>query len=211
MDIDSAATTTIASAPSLYQKQLIEGELVKLHPRALGSNISETLLETLKKKIEGKCIAIGYVKPGSIKIIKQSDGVINPAHFNGYIEYRVGYTVDICNPLQGQIIKVKVNMINKIGIQAYVGTSMDTSPLRIILPKSMHLNNKMFIKIAPNDEILMKVVAVNYELYKTIITVIGVLAESVSNKNEDNDNEDDEDDDNYIDKNKTTINKKHTK
>ena len=43
----------------------------------IGKNLSETLEAILRSECEGRCIAEGYVKPNSTKILTYSSGLIN--------------------------------------------------------------------------------------------------------------------------------------
>ena len=63
------------------------------------------LSDKLRNKVEGKCDRNGYIKPGSAEIVKRSLGQVLQGNFNGSCNFRVSYKVDICNPVEGMIIK----------------------------------------------------------------------------------------------------------
>ncbi len=43
---------------------------------AIGKNLLQTLENTITKMVGGKCIVEGYVKPGSIRVITFSSGIV---------------------------------------------------------------------------------------------------------------------------------------
>ena len=56
-----------------------DAQLVKsivLPINAIGKKLHQTIEETMSAMLSGKCIVEGYVKPGSVKIITYSSGLI---------------------------------------------------------------------------------------------------------------------------------------
>ena len=49
---------------------------IMLPMTAIGRNLQQTLENTIAKMVGGKCIVEGYVKPGSIKVITFSSGIV---------------------------------------------------------------------------------------------------------------------------------------
>ena len=109
--------------------------------------------------------------PNTIKIIMRSSGIINNATFDGITIYKVKFSVDICNPLIGQVIQCIVGNINKSHIICYINT-LETSPLEIYLFKNHHLNNNDFLQLK-NDNIINVKIAGSTLKYKDkqIITI----------------------------------------
>ena len=89
---------------------------IQLGPSDYNSAIDETILNKLKDKVEGKCDSCGYINPGSCEIIKRSIGEFQQGQFNGSCVFNIMYSVDICNPVEGQIVKCIVKNINKMGL-----------------------------------------------------------------------------------------------
>ena len=147
---------------------------VSVQPDELNQNIEAIIIKKLRKKVEGKCLQEGYIKPGTVKLISRSAGVLNPAHFNGTAKYNVRYNADVCNPVQNQIIECVVDTVGKPGIRAYVEDAT-TSPLYIMLSKSHHLNNKYFTTLKENDHIKVKVINSEFNYYEEQIRVLAVL------------------------------------
>lgn len=92
--------------------------IVHISPSDLQRNINELVLSKLKDKIEGKCIKHGYVKKGSVSIIKRSGGEIIKQHFNGQLCYNIVCNAEICNPSIGTVLRSRIVAINHTAAKA---------------------------------------------------------------------------------------------
>ena len=63
--------------------------VIQLQPYEFNDSIDDTILEKLKIKVEGKCDRNGYIKPGSVQVIKRSLGQILQGNFNGACNFRI--------------------------------------------------------------------------------------------------------------------------
>lgn len=162
---------------SIFLKTTIDHTL-NIESKYINNNLSKKLLQEAKK-IEGTCIKNGYVKPGSIHIIKKSLGNVQFTHFNGNSIFYLKLSLELCNPIQNSIIECQVLSINKMGILAGIPHE-ENSPLNILLAKQHHYNNKDFEKIKEKDIIKVKVLGKRYEYGDTQISIIAVLDTSVS-------------------------------
>ena len=88
---------------------------VSITPNEINNNIDENLKKRIKGMVEGKCIREGYVRPGSVDILRKSRGTMMMNQFNGNIKYNVQYSCDICDPKEGMEIKCRILNINKNG------------------------------------------------------------------------------------------------
>ena len=70
----------------------------------IGKNLSETLEAILRSECEGRCIAEGYVKPNSTKILTYSCGLIN----SDTIVFEVILECMICLPVEGMHIECNI-------------------------------------------------------------------------------------------------------
>ena len=111
--------------------------VIQLQPYEFNDSIDDTILEKLKIKVEGKCDRNGYIKPGSVQVIKRSLGQILQGNFNGACNFTISYKVDICNPVEGMVMKAVVRNINKMGLFCEL-PDIEPSPLSIILAKQHH-------------------------------------------------------------------------
>jgi len=164
----------------LYITNIID-YTTSIEPKDINKNINATLSKRLRNEIEGKCIKEGYVKKGSIKIVNRSLGEILSSHFNGTILYHIKFKADICNPVEGMIIDVKVVNINKMGVLAEYGDE-EIPPLVILLAKQHHIDNDDFDALKLHDTIRIKVIGKRYEYGDSQISIIGVLSDDTKDK-----------------------------
>ena len=169
------------TSKELY-KNVILDEFIYLKASDLNKKIDDIILLKLQKKIEGKCIKIGYVMPNSVKIVMRSLGIINNANFDGITTYKIKYTADICNPVIGQVIQCQVGNIDKSQTICYVDTPdapntknmelSDKSPIEIYLFKHHHLGNTEFAQLQKGDIINVKIGGSKWEYRdKQIISI----------------------------------------
>jgi DNA-directed RNA polymerase subunit E'/Rpb7 len=153
----------------IYFKLVLHKKII-INSKNLDENIDTYINDYLKSKVEGKCIDEGYIKPGSIQVIKKSIGMLLGSRFNGDITYDILYTSDITNPIIGNVIDCKVKFINKLGILGNNG------PITIIVSKQFHNNNNDTInKIKEGDIIKVEVIDKKFSLNDTKIKIIGRL------------------------------------
>lgn len=150
--------------------------VIQLLPGEFNNSIDDILLEKLKNKVEGKCDKNGYIKPDSVSIVRRSMGKVLQGHFNGSCSYRISYKVDICNPVEGMMVKAIVRNINKMGLFCELH-DIEPSPLTIILAKQHHLKNEAFEKIKINDVINIEIIGIKFNYNDTQISCIGRLSE----------------------------------
>ena len=138
----------------------------------LNGNVDEYIEDCLKKSIEGLCINEGYVKEGTLKILKKSVGKLSGSLFNGDITYEVVYTANLCNPVIGNILDCKVKFVNKLGILGNNG------PITIIIGKQFHSNENTLNVISENDIVKVEVIAKKFSLNDKEIKIIAKLWEN---------------------------------
>ena len=161
---------------SIYCQNILN-EKVDIKPNELSSkrDIMEIINNKLKKKIEGKCIKQGYVKKGSLQIINRSVGKIYDGHFSGDIVYKIKFSVEVCNPPEGQIINCIIYNNNKMGIIAGIGENSKDSPLMILLPRHHHQDKDIFRDVDVGDSITIEITGKKFELNDEKIHVVGSL------------------------------------
>ena len=160
----------ISNKNNIFYTQIMN-EREQLEPDNIVANIDESLLNKINKKLEGKCSKIGYIQPGSIKILERSIGRIDSSHFSGNIIFDLKLEVLVCSPHQGDKITCKVLGSNKMGIMC------EAKPLLICLSKLHHQEQlEEFSSITKNSLIDVEVICSKFELYDTEINVIAKLA-----------------------------------
>lgn len=146
----------------------------------VGKNMKENLEKIISKRNEGKCIAEGFIRPGSIKVIRYSSGVVN----NRNVEFETVFECMICHPVEGMLIECDTKTITKAGIHAEVIDSTGSIPITVFIARDHHYNDKYFGEIRENTKITVRVIGVRFELNDPYICVIGKLIENKDNKKE---------------------------
>lgn len=148
---------------------------VQLSPIELDSKYQQRIHEKLCSIYEGTCTKYGYIKPGSIEILKRSCGNFIKQHFNGAIRFDVICRGDVCNPTQGSIVKGTVKNKNQLGILAESKMENDIPILDIIIPiKSAGIISEVNLEeLSVGDEINIEVMGKKYQMKDTKISIIG--------------------------------------
>ena len=106
--------------------------------------------------------------------MKRSIGGMLQGQFNGNCIFNIMYSVDIYRPVEGDVVKVMVMNINKMGL--FCELAYETpSPLSVILAKQHHLNSDEFEKIQVNDIIEIEIIGVKFNFNDKQICCIGRL------------------------------------
>ena len=158
-----------------YLKCLLKQQVV-IEPHELNKDINNTILNKLKKEVENKCIAEGYVKEGTIKIIKKTMGYYSPNLFTGTTCVMVYYTADVINP-NGSKIKCKIKYINKLVYK-------EQGPLLIIVSKEFHNNKKFFKNKKLGETIEVVILDKKYNINDNTISVAAKFDEENIEYNE---------------------------
>jgi DNA-directed RNA polymerase subunit E'/Rpb7 len=146
---------------------------VSLSITEVGKNIKQNLEKTISSKTEGKCIAEGFIRRNSVKVISYSSGNIN----GDIIEFQTLFECMICHPVEGMLIECNTKTITKAGIHAEVTDKDGTVPVTIFIARDHHFNDKRFNNIKENMKVTIQVIGIRYELNDPYICVIGKLIE----------------------------------
>ena len=163
-------------------------EKIKLEPVYLTSNFKDEILNRLKQKVEGVCTKHGYIRKGSIELHKVSPGCVEILSLSGNINYNVWFYADVCNPLNGMIIKnAKVVNMNRFGILAEARIMDDrfaTSVLEIIIAKnSVNIISEVDLdKVAIGDEVIVEILGKKFNLGDKKISAIGKILKEATKK-----------------------------
>jgi DNA-directed RNA polymerase subunit E'/Rpb7 len=151
---------------------------VQLSPRELSDHVETILKSKLKNTLEGVCSRYGYIRPGSIELLRRSAGMFLKQHFNGYIRYEIVCSAQVCNPATGMIVPATVKNKNALGILAESSVDIDGADvpvLDIIIPRraagvssEINLDN-----VQINDIIYVAVLGKKYQLHDRKISIIG--------------------------------------
>ena len=160
---------------------------VQLAPNNISVNIDERITEKIKSNLEGICSRFGYIRPGSIEIVKRSVGCLMKSHFNGYIRYDIVCKADVCNPVRGMIFKVVVKNKNELGILAEGSIVVDgnsLSVLDVLIPRrSAGITSDIDLDtVDVGDEIFTEVLGKRYSLNDKRISIIARAVKEPSKK-----------------------------
>jgi len=156
---------------SIYSRSLITRN-VSIPITGIGKNILSTIEKIISQKYEGKCIAEGFVKPGSAKIITYSSGMVQSTN----IIFEVVFECQICCPVEGTLISCVAKNITKAGIRA---ESMDEtpSPVVIFITRDHSYGMPYFATIKEGDKLNVRVIGQRFELNDKYISIIAELIE----------------------------------
>ena len=140
---------------------------VHIHSKHLQRNIQSSLIAQLKTHYQGRCLAEGYIQPDSFTILKYSVGRAN--YLKGGVDYDVTFQSDICLPHPNQHFKGKVVLISKAGLH------IDLPPLKVLIPRDLHLGNPTFESIKADMETEFEVIGSQFKQDDETIVVVGKL------------------------------------
>ena len=146
---------------------------VSMSIHEIGKNMKNNLEKKLALQIEGKCIKEGFVRPGSVKIITYSSGIVN----SDYIDFQVTLEAMICFPVEGMLIECVVKTVTKAGIHAEVVTNSEVVPVTVFVARDHHYNQAHFNDIKENATLVTRVIGVRFELNDPTICVIAEWVE----------------------------------
>lgn len=137
---------------------------------AVGKNILQTLEETINKMVSGKCIVEGYVKPGSVRVITFSSGIVKGEN----IRFDVVFNCDVCYPVAGMNLNCIARNITKAGIR---GESSDEqpSPFILFIARDHYFASDYFNSIEEDDKFIARVIAQRFELNDKYVSIIAEL------------------------------------
>ena len=161
----------------VYIKSLLTKKVI-VNINEIGKNIKQILENKITSVLEGKCIAEGFIRPNSVKIVSYSSGNVNGDN----IEYIVVFDCMICHPVEGMLIECTSKTITKAGIHAQVIDKNNVIPLTVFIARDHHNKDNYFNSIKENMQIIVKVIGIRYELNDPYICAIGKLKEQIEQK-----------------------------
>lgn len=175
------ALTRQENLPKIYGVYISSLLTMKVHLNMseVGKNVKQNLERKIAKKIEGHCIAEGFIRPASVKVANYSSGVVN----NDHVEFETVFECMICHPVEGMHIECTTKTITKAGIHAEVIDENGSVPITAFIARDHHFTDKQFAAIKENAKIYVKVIGVRFELNDPNICVIGQLMEDRTNPN----------------------------
>jgi DNA-directed RNA polymerase subunit E'/Rpb7 len=156
----------------LFHKNTTQ-DRIHIHPKFLHSNLDEAITGQIQKKVEGICNRDGYVKRKSVTLLKRSIGLASSNDTNGYVTFDVLYSVDICNPMAGEIYPCIIKKSNKMGFLAE--PLEKPNPLVIVIAKQHVQDKDLLNSIQEGDYVSVKIIGARFDLGDDKISVVATL------------------------------------
>lgn len=137
---------------------------------AIGKNLYQTIEENIAAMLSGKCIVEGYVKPGSVKIITYSSGLIRGEN----IIFDVIVKCEVCFPVANMLLKCVAKNITKAGIRAE-SAEEQPSPFVLFVARDHHYSNDLFNSVEENEKFTARVIAQRFELNDKYVSIIAEI------------------------------------
>ena len=138
--------------------------------RIIGRNVKDTLEHILSKIVEGKCMAEGFIRPGSVKILTYSNGYL---HGKNAI-FEVVYECESCSLVEGVVFSCVIKNISLAGIRATLNEPK--SPVVVFVARDHHYDRVDFTRLQEEEEIRVRVIGQRFEIGDDAISVIAELA-----------------------------------
>lgn len=156
--------------PLVERRELVRN--VHLVAKDLKRNIETSLLAQLRHKYEGRCVPEGFLMRRSLTVVEHSLGRMNLIH--GGLDYVVKFQADICLPHPGQTFRAPIVLKSKIGLHA------ELPPLKILLPRDLHIGNGEFDETAEGQEVEIEVIGARFQQGDETIVVLAKLRSLVT-------------------------------
>ena len=129
--------------------------IVNLEPHMLSKQLY-VHLEKEARRIEGTCKpGVGYIKKGTIKIVKKTLGKAEGNHFTGNVTYHLRLSCLAAHPKAGQFIQCFVSEKNEIGIFA---TNYELPAYNIFITKMLDDESSIMDQVQRNNYVEVEVV-----------------------------------------------------
>jgi hypothetical protein len=151
---------------------------VQLAPVDLIADFQQAIIDKVRSSLEGVCSRYGYIRPGSINIVKRSAGSFVKQHFNGHIKFEMICRAEVCNPTIGSVFQAIVKNKNALGVHAeshsITNNGKEETVLDIIIPKrSVGIVSLVDLEELQNgDKIFVEVLGKRYQLNDKKISII---------------------------------------
>lgn len=137
--------------------------------RIIGRNVKDTLEHILSKIVEGKCMAEGFIRPGSVKILTYSNGYL----YGKNAIFDCVYECQACSLVEGVVFTCVIKNISLAGIRATLNEAK--SPVVVFIARDHHYDRADFTRLQEEEEIRVRVIGQRFEIGDEAISVIGEL------------------------------------
>ena len=137
---------------------------------AIDKNLQQTLENTITKMVCGKCIVEGYVRPGLVRVITFSSGIVKGEN----ILFDVVFNCEVCYPVSGMNLNCIAKNITKAGIRAE-SADEQPSPFVLFVARDHFYASDYFNSIDENEKFVARVIAQRFELNDKYVSIIAEL------------------------------------
>jgi hypothetical protein len=142
--------------------------------------MDDYLRQMVSNDMDGRCIAEGFIKPGSCVLRSHSIGALSA----GNIRFDLDVDCMLCCPKDGAVINCIAQTVTQAGIRAHACTN--PSPVVIYVSREMHDAVRHgpvpmpMDAIKPGDAMQIRVVGKRFELNDKYVSVIGELINEIN-------------------------------
>jgi DNA-directed RNA polymerase subunit E'/Rpb7 len=146
------------------------------------SCVEAHLTQVISNEMDGRCIAEGFVKPGSCFVRSYSNGTFAA----GNIRFDLEIECMLCCPKEGTVMNCIAKTVTQAGIRAHAFDHLrEPSPVVIYISREMHdassattttriiANHMSMDSIKPGDVIQVRVVGKRFDLNDKYVSIIG--------------------------------------
>lgn len=157
--------------PLFERRELVRN--VRVDSRFLQRNMEASLTAQLRMRYESRCVPEGYIQPRSVVITEHSLGRANL--IAGGLDYVVKFQADVCFPHPGQIFRLPVLLMSKIGAHLHE----ERSPIKVLLPRDLHIGMASFEDLKEGETVEFEVVGTRFQQGDDSILVLGKLRNTI--------------------------------
>lgn len=144
---------------------------INISSKFLQKNMISSLMAQIRMNFEGRCLPEGFVQPNSSTIVDYSLGRTN--YIKGGIDYDVKFQADVCMPHAGQRFRAPISVRSKVGLHA------ETPPIKVLIPRDLHIGNEEFENVKVGEEVEFEVIGSTFKQQDKTIVVIAKLLSKV--------------------------------
>ena len=166
----SATTSAVQSKGKfgIYSSILLTRK-IRVPFRIIGRNIKDTLEHILSKIVEGKCMAEGFIRPGSVRVLTYSNGYL----YGKYALFDVVYECQSCSLVEGMVFSCVVKNISLAGIRAVLNEPK--TPIIAFIARDHHYDRPEFTRLQEEETIKVRVIGQRFEIGDEAISVVAEL------------------------------------
>ena len=158
----------------MYKSVFLE-ERISLNPsditkKEVSHDLNALIVERLRKRIESRCIASGYVKPHSLDMLHRSMGTAENGRFTGNYIFYVKLRCKVFHPETDTPVECKVVKVNKMG-----GYVVFDEAMRVLLPRDLHIGNVDFDSLNPDDTVSIRILRSRFQTNDPFISAVGLF------------------------------------